>query len=193
MADKRSVKNDGEAPKKSSVAKEVISWLKAIAIAVVIALAVDVFIIANASVPSGSMEDTIPTGARIIGLRLDYHFEDPKRGDVAIFKYPDDESTDFVKRIIGLPGETVEIKDGKVYINGSSKPLNEPYLRETPTGDYGPFKVPADSYFMMGDNREYSHDSRFWKNKYVKRSKLIAKVYFMYFPRFEKLTFSYSQ
>lgn len=176
-----------------SKGKEILSWVKVIIIAIVIAFAIDFFIIANASVPSGSMEDTIPTSARIIGLRLDYLFEDPKRGDIVIFKYPDDESTDYVKRIIGLPGETVEIKDGKVYINGSDTPLDEPYVKGTPTGDFGPYHVPEDCYFMMGDNREDSWDSRYWDNTYVQRSKIVAKVYFMYFPKFKKLTYSYDE
>ena len=174
--------------------QEILSWVKVIVAAILIALAVDFLIIANATVPSGSMEDTIPIGARIVGFRLDYRFfRDPARGDVAIFKYPDDESKDYVKRIIGLPGDTVDVKDGKVYINGSDEPLNEPYLKETPTGDYGPYQVPEDSYFMMGDNREASWDSRYWDETFVKREKLVAKVYFMYFPKIKGLTFSYDQ
>jgi signal peptidase I len=124
---------------KSSAKAEIISWIKVILSAVVIAVIVDCFIIANAVVPTGSMETTIPAGSRIMGLRLYYRFAEPKRGDIVIFKYPDDESVDYLKRIIGLPGETVEIIDGKVYINGSDEPLDEPYLSEVPTGDYGPY------------------------------------------------------
>ena len=190
MADKQSVEDN---KKGGSVLREVLSWVKVIVVAVIIAAAVDFLVIANASVPSGSMEDTIPTGARIVGLRPEYHFRKPQRGDIAIFKYPDDESTDYVKRVIGLPGETVEIKDGKVYIDGSDTPLIEPYVKETPTGDYGPYHVPEDSYFMMGDNREYSKDSRFWENKYVKLDKMVARVHFMYFPKIKDLTFSYEE
>ena len=190
MADKQSVEDN---KKGGSVLREVLSWVKVIVVAVIIAAAVDFLVIANASVPSGSMEDTIPTGARIVGLRPEYHFRKPQRGDIAIFKYPDDESTDYVKRVIGLPGETVEIKDGKVYIDGSDTPLNEPYVKETPTGDYGPYHVPEDSYFMMGDNREYSKDSRFWENKYVKLDKMVARVHFMYFPKIKDLTCSYEE
>ena len=85
------------------------SWVKVIVSAIIIALLVDFFIIANAVVPTGSMETTIPAGSRIMGLRLYYDFKEPERGDIVIFKYPDDESVDYLKRIIGLPGETVEI------------------------------------------------------------------------------------
>ena len=103
--------------KKASIKAEVFSWVKVIVSAIIIALLVDFFIIANAVVPTGSMETTIPAGSRIMGLRLYYDFKEPERGDIVIFKYPDDESVDYLKRIIGLPGETVEIISGKVYIN----------------------------------------------------------------------------
>ena len=103
-----------------------------------------------------------------------------RRGDIVIFKYPDDESVDYLKRIIGLPGETVEIISGKVYINGEL--LDEPYLSEEPTGDFGPYQVPEDSYFMLGDNRAVSKDSRYWHNTYVKKDKIIAKAFVMYWP-----------
>lgn len=88
---------------KTSVKAEIISWIKVIISAVIIALVVDIFIVANAAVPTGSMETTIPAGSRIMGLRLYYHFADPERGDIVIFKYPDDEKVDYLKRIIGLP------------------------------------------------------------------------------------------
>ena len=166
--------------KKASIKAEVFSWVKVIVSAIIIALLVDFFIIANAVVPTGSMETTIPAGSRIMGLRLSYDFKEPERGDIVIFKYPDDESVDYLKRIIGLPGETVEIISGKVYINGEL--LDEPYLSEEPTGDYGPYQVPEDSYFMLGDNRAVSKDSRYWHNTYVKKDKIIAKAFVMYWP-----------
>ena len=115
---------------KSKVWAEVFSWIKIIVIALVIALIINNFIIINANVPSGSMENTIMTGDRMIGLRTAYWFSSPKRGQVVIFKFPDNEEETFVKRIIGLPGETVHIKNGKVYINNSKKPLKEDYLKE---------------------------------------------------------------
>lgn len=176
-----------EPPEKPSLLKEILSWIQVLAAAVVIAFMLDHFIIANSTVPTGSMETTIMPGDRVIGLRLKYTFGEPERGDIAIFIYPDDEAagirTYYVKRIIGMPGDTVDVKDGHVYLNGSEEPLDESMIKE-PMMLEAPmhFEVPEDSYFMMGDNRNYSNDSRRWHNPYVKREKLIAKVYFKYFP-----------
>ena len=94
----------------------------------------------------------------------------------------DDESQLFIKRIIGLPGETVEIIDGKVYIDGSEAPLDDSFTPETPTGNYGPYTVPENCYFMLGDNRNNSKDSRFWQNTYVERDKILGKAVLKYFP-----------
>lgn len=162
---------------------EVWEWVKIIVSAAAIAFVINTFLIANSQVPTGSMENTIMTGDRVIGSRLSYKFSDPQRGDVAIFRFPDDESIYYVKRVIGLPGDTVDIVDGHVYINGLDEPLDEPYVRE-PMIPEAPmhFEVPEDSYFMMGDNRNYSQDARRWKNTYVKREKIIAKVLVRYFP-----------
>lgn len=169
--------------KKTDWKKEMLEWLKIIVSAALIAFVLNTFIIANSEVPTGSMESTIMSGDRVIGSRLTYRFDDPERGDIAIFRFPDNEKIYYVKRIIGLPGETVDIVDGRVYIDGSAEPLDEPYLRE-PMIPEKPmhFEVPEDSYFMMGDNRNYSSDARRWKNTYVKREKIIAKVLFRYFP-----------
>lgn len=165
-----------------SLKKEIISWLQIIVAAVVIALVLNNFVIANSRVSTGSMENTIMSRSRVIGSRLAYLKDDPQRGDIVIFHYPDDESIYYVKRVIGLPGETVMIEDGKVYINGSDTPLDEPYLAEPMEGSYGPYTVPEGCYFMLGDNRNNSRDARFWENKYVKKDKIIAKVLFCYYP-----------
>ena len=101
---------------------------------------------------------------------------------IVIFRYPDDESQLFIKRIIGLPGETVEIIDGKIYIDGSSQPLQDVNTKETPLGSFGPFKVPENCYFVMGDNRNNSLDSRYWKNTYVRRDEILGKAIFRYWP-----------
>ena len=154
----RSRKKEEEEP--FDLKKEIISWIQIIAAAVIIALVLNNFIIANSRVPSGSMENTIMTKSRVIGSRLSYLTDDPERGDIVIFHYPDDESVYYVKRVIGLPGETVEIVDGKVYINGSDTPLEEPYLPEPMEGSYGPYTVPEGSYFMLGDNRNNSRDAK---------------------------------
>lgn len=168
---------------KNSIWKELWEYIKMIIFVVVVVLIVNNFLLINARVPSESMEKTIMTGDRFFGNRLAYLFDDPERFDIVVFKYPDDESQLFVKRVIGLPGETVEIKDGKVYINGSETPLDDSFTPETPTGDYGPYVVPEGSYFMLGDNRNHSGDSRFWKQPYVEKRENRRKSHFSVFSR----------
>lgn len=150
--------------------------------AVVMAFLVGNFVVMNAQVPTASMENTICIGDRIVAWRPAYLFSEPERGDVIIFPYPDDESQDYVKRIIALPGETVEIRAGKVYIDNAEEPLREDYLKEEPCGDAGPFEVPEKAYFVMGDNRNSSLDSRYWTHKFVHREDIIGKVLFKYYP-----------
>lgn len=184
---KRSRKQPEEEP--FSWKKEIISWIQIIVAAVAIALVLNNFVIANSRVPTGSMEKTIMAKSRVLGSRLSYISSDPKRGDVVIFHFPDDPTGKlyYVKRVIGLPGETVNIVDGKVYINGSDTPLDEPYLAEPMEGSYGPYTVPEGCYFMLGDNRNNSQDARFWQNKYVAKDKIIAKVLFSYYPKLGKI------
>lgn len=187
---KKSYKKEEKA---NSLVREILSWIEVLVMAAVIAFCINTFIIANSKVPTGSMETTIMPGDRVIGSRLHYRFGEPERGDIAIFVYPDDEArgirTYYVKRVIGMPGDTIDIVDGKVYLNGSAEPLDEPYIREEM--ELEPpmhFEVPEDSYFMMGDNRNYSSDSRRWRTThYVKREKMVAKVMFQYFPKLRKL------
>ena len=169
---------------------EILSWVQIIVCAVAIALCMNSFIIANSRVPSASMETTIMTGDRVIGSRLTYKlFDDPERGDIIIFRWPDNEKILFVKRIIGVPGDTVEIRDGQVYLNGSDTPLEEPYIREPMEPEPGTmqFTVPEGAYFCMGDNRNESMDARYWHNTFVYRDKIIAKVCFRYWPGFKTI------
>lgn len=162
---------------------EIFSWIKVIITAFIIAIVINNFVIVKAEVPTGSMENTVMTHDQIVGYRLAYLFSKPKRGDIVMFPYPDDESLNYLKRIVGLPGEVIEIIDGNVYINGSTEPLDEDYyLKEDPNGSYGPYTVPEDSYFMMGDNRNSSKDSRFWEHPFVKNDKIIGKAVFRYSP-----------
>ena len=172
--------NDGNKKTNNSTFREFLSYVKIIVIAIGIAYICNQFIIVNAKVPTGSMKDTIMEGNRLIGFRLSYLFTDPKRLDVVIFKYPDDENIDYIKRVIGLPGDIVQIKSGVLYINGDV--YNEDYLKEPMVGDFGPFSVPEGHYFMLGDNRNDSKDSRFWINKYVSENKILAKAIFKYYP-----------
>ena len=171
-----------EEPAGSSVWKEFMEYLKMIIFVVIVVLIVNNFLLINAKIPSESMEQTIMTGDRVFGNRLAYLFDKPKRFDIVIFKYPDHEKELFIKRIIGMPGETVEIRDGKVYIDGAKEPLDDSFTPEEPLGDYGPYVVPEDSYFMLGDNRNYSKDSRFWNNPYVAEDKILGKAVLRYFP-----------
>lgn len=168
--------------------KEILSWIEIFAIAALLAFCINTFLIANSVIPSASMENTIMTHDRVIGSRLTYKFHEPERGDVVIFIWPDtpegEKGINYVKRIIGLPGDTVDIRDGHVYLNGSQEPLEEPYLKE-PMRREEPmhFEVPEGCYFMMGDNRNVSLDARYWTNTYVEKKDIIAKVYFSYFPK----------
>ena len=167
------------------IVKEIIEWIAVVVVAVVLTYFINHFIIVNAIVPSSSMEKTIMTGDRVIGYRLAYSFSEPERGDIIIFKFPDDESKLYIKRLIGLPGETVEIKEGKVFVDGEA--LDEPYLTVTTEGTFGPYSVPEGHYFMLGDNRNNSADSRYWNNTYLAREKIVGKAVFKYWPGFKGL------
>jgi len=156
--------------------------------AVLIYLVLDFFLFINSTVPSGSMENTIMPGSRVVGWRHAYDFADPERGDVIIFHFPGNEKELLLKRIIGIPGDTVDIKSGGVYLNGSDAALAEPYLMEPMiSGQPLHFTVPENAYFCMGDNRNQSFDSRYWEHTYVYRDKIVGKVLFQYFPRIKKI------
>lgn len=169
-----------ETKKKINWVKEILSWVILIAVAYLLARVITEYVIVKAEIPTGSMENTIQVGDHVIGVRVAYLFSNPKRGDIIIFKFPDNEQEDYVKRIIGLPGETVLIQDGVVTIDGVV--LEETYLKDGMSGNYGPYEVPEDSYFVMGDNRSGSWDARFWTNTYVKEDKIVGKVVFRYKP-----------
>ncbi len=157
----------------------------------IIAFVFTQYIIVNAEVPTGSMKNTIMEHDRLIGFRLAYLFDEPERGDVVIFKYPDNEEQNYVKRIIGTPGDVVQIKSGHVYVNGEE--LSEDYLKEpmAESETEETYVVPEGHYFMMGDNRNSSLDSRYWKNTYVAKDKILAKVIFRYYDGFNgKIDFS---
>lgn len=157
-------------------------YLEAIIIAGLLALVIRTFVIQAFKIPSGSMLQTLQIGDHILVNKFIYDFTDPQRGDIIVFKYPLDKDRDFIKRVIGLPGETIEIKNRVVYING--KPIKENYINKTNYGfatntSLSLRKIPPDSYFMMGDNRDNSMDSRVWG---VLKSNLIrGKAMIVYF------------
>ena len=188
---------------RKSTARE---YFESICVAVILALFVRTFVVQAFKIPTGSMENNLligdhllvnkfvfaPTLSRAEGSFLP---TDPiKRGDIIVFKYPEEPERDFIKRTIGLPGETVELRNKKVFING--KPIDEPYVRflfpapgegsgadALPDFDvrvnYGPVTVPDGHYFMMGDNRDNSQDSRYWG--FMPREYVKGKALFVYF------------
>ena len=177
------VKKEKKPKEKVDIKREILSYVILLAVVAGVVLLINTFVLINAKIPSGSMENTIMENDQIFGNRLAYSFGgDPQRMDIIIFKYPDDESKLFIKRIIGLPGETVEVIDGRVYINGSNTSIDDSFCKETPLGDFGPYTVPADSYFVMGDNRNHSNDSRLWTNKFVRRDQIVGKAFLRYWP-----------
>lgn len=162
--------------------KELKEDLILVAAVVAVVLVINNVFLINARIPSASMENTVMTHDRIFGNRLAYRSDDPQRFDIVIFRYPDDEKRLFIKRIIGLPGESVTITDGKVYIDGSTEPLDDSFCKEVPRGTFGTFEVPEGCYFMLGDNRNNSNDSRFWDNHYVAKDKILGKAWVRYWP-----------
>ncbi len=170
--------------KKPSVFREIASWCVTFMLAIALAFVLKNYVIINATVPTGSMEHTIEPGDDLFGLRLAYMNSGPKRGDIIIFRYPDNEEKKFVKRVIGLPGENVKITEGKIYIDGAEKPLKEDYLKETWVKGTGPYEyqIPEDSYLVLGDNRNDSLDARYWENTYVTKDHIIGKAYVIYYP-----------
>ena len=129
---------------------------------ITLGLAVAIFLLLQMTIQSSivlgsSMEPGLENGQRLIVNKAIYHFEEPKRGDVIIFHSPSNYQTDYIKRVIGLPGDTIEITGGVVYVNGS--PLTEDYIKAPPNYSYGPFVVPDGNYFVLGDNRTNSNDS----------------------------------
>lgn len=170
---------------KKSAFSEIVSWILTIVVCLALATFINNVIIVNARVPSQSMESTIMTGDRFIANRLAYTFNEPKFQDVIVFYAPDEPDTLFVKRVIGTEGDTVEIVDGVVYVNDVA--IDEPYLNEKMNGSYGPYVVPNDSYFVLGDNRNHSDDSRAWLNTYVTNDMIVGQAMFTYLPKIKDI------
>ena len=163
--------NTAEAERKGSTPseeRESTAWefVKAAAIALALALFIRTFMFQPFKIPSESMVHTLLVGDHLLVNKMVYYIWPPERGDIAVFRYPENRSLDYVKRIVGLPGETVRMSGGKVYING--EPVEEPYAIYDPSPmrmtlrDFGPVTVPEGKLFMMGDNRDNSLDSRAW-------------------------------
>jgi signal peptidase I len=153
--------------------------IESLAIAVLLAVVIRLFILEPFYIPSGSMEPNLQENDRIIVSKLNYHFQEPERGDIVVFKYPRDPKRNFVKRLIASGGEKVTLKDSRLYINGEAVPEN--YLpRGLRFSDFGPVEVPEGHYLMLGDNRNNSDDSRVWG--FLSRELIIGKAVVIYWP-----------
>jgi signal peptidase I len=166
--------------------KEVLDLGKIILIALIIVIPIRFFVFQPFMVSGASMEPNYHSTDYLIIDELSYRFNEPKRGDVIVFKYPKNPNFKYIKRVIGFPGETVEIKDAKVYItsNNTTSVLNESYLPEESItawirgATYGPITLGANEYFVLGDNRNYSADSRTWGT--LPKDNIIGKVAFTF-------------
>lgn len=145
---------------------------------VLLAVATTLFVMQGFCVSGACMQPHLFTGERVLANKLAYHFGGPKRGEIVIFNYPKDPAQIYVKRVIGLPGETIAIHGGDVSING--KQLAEPYKTYEAHGDMAPRTVPSGEYFMMGDNRDVSDDSRYWGN--LPRTDIVGQAVACYWP-----------
>ncbi len=160
--------------------RELRSWTRDLAVALGLAIVVMIFLYQPVKVEGTSMNPLLSDQERIFINKFVYRFEPIERGDVVVFWYPLDRSKSFIKRVVGLPGETIEIRDGHLYINGDE--LADQYV---PAGyidssNYGPRKIPLGEYFVMGDHRDSSNDSRVFGP--VSRSFIYGKAVFAYWP-----------
>lgn len=168
---------------------------EALFVALILALVIRTFVVQAFKIPSESMVKTLLVGDHLLASKFSYGIkipfthtyiykgEDPVKGDIIIFEYPNDPSVDYIKRIVGTPGDTIEVRNKQLFRNG--EPVKESFIRFTepdriqPVRDnFGPVTVPADKYFVMGDNRDNSMDSRFWG--FVDRSAIRAKAWSIY-------------
>ncbi len=194
-------------------------WTESIVVALVLALIIRTFVVQAFKIPSGSMEDTLLIGDHLLvskfvyGMQIPFtekrilRFKDPQQGDVIVFEFPEDREKsyfsrrDFIKRVVGIPGDVVEVRDKQVYVNGDKYELPQAIHKEAdtipaksgPRDFMKPVTVPADSYFVMGDNRDRSYDSRFWG--FVTEPEIKGKAFIKYWswdserhlPRFSRI------
>jgi signal peptidase I len=153
---------------------------ESILIALVIAGFIIIFIAQIFVVEGGSMEPTLHDGQRLLVDKLTYRFREPRRGEIVVFRYPADPKRNFIKRVMGLPGDEIEIKNWTVYVN--DVPISEEYINGPTYNDFGPVVVPEDSYFVLGDNRNRSQDSRYSDVGFVPKSNILGKALFVIWP-----------
>ncbi len=169
--------------------KGFLPWMRetveTIVIAFILAFVIRTFVVQAFYIPSGSMEPNLQIGDRILAYKLLYGLKNVERGDIIVFKFPLNPRKDFIKRVIGLPGDVIKIEDRKIYVN--DKALSEPYIihrdeRNTgfPRDEYPPTPVPTGSLFMLGDNRDSSDDSRYWG--FVSAEDIVGEAFLVYWP-----------
>ncbi len=181
--------------KRKSVFRE---YFEAICVAILLALFIRTFVVQAFKIPSGSMLPTLLIGDHLLvnkfiyGVRMPFNgkilvpITSPKHGDVVVFRFPKDRSIDYIKRVVGTPGDSLEIKDKTVFING--KPVNNSHahfsspavlnVKASPRDNFGPISVPEGNIFVMGDNRDNSYDSRFWG--FVDQRDILGKAFILY-------------
>lgn len=159
--------------------------IRLVAIALILAILIRIFIAEPRYIPSDSMLPTLHTGDRLVVEKVSYHFHPPKTGDIVVFEPPEQlqslgyrKDQVFIKRIIGKPGETVSVRDGKVYVN--DRPLSENYIAEPPDYQLVSVKVPEAEFFVMGDNRNDSNDSHIWG--FLPKQNIIGRAIFRFWP-----------
>ena len=162
------------------LAKELIIWGIWLGIGIAVSLLLNHYVLVNAQVLTGSMENTIMTQSRVFGLRTGFFGDAPTRGDIIVFEspLPEEFTEPFIKRVIALPGEEIAIAGGVVHING--RPLAESYVTQVMRQDFAPFIVPYGTLFVMGDNRNYSRDSRDWGT--IPKDSIIGRIYLDFSP-----------
>ncbi|MBD2019611.1 signal peptidase I [Leptolyngbya sp. FACHB-36] len=174
--------SDNEPPRQSSE-NPVVEVLKTIGLSAVLAFGIRTFVAEARYIPSGSMLPTLQVNDRLIVDKIGYHFKTPQRGDIVVFSPTDALQKQnfhdaFIKRVIGLPGEKVQVKAGRVYINDQA--LRENYVADAAQYEYGPVTVPDGSYLVLGDNRNNSYDSHYWG--FVPRDRIIGRAVVRFWP-----------
>ncbi|EGO63123.1 signal peptidase I [Acetonema longum] len=164
----------------SRLGQEVKDWLISILIAVVLAFFIRSFIVELYMVEGPSMRPTLVNSERLVVNKFIYRFKEPQRGEVIVFRYPRDPSRDFIKRVIGVAGDKIEIRDGQVFLNGQLQ--NENYILERTRGSYPLVTIPQGHIFVMGDNRNNSEDSRFRDVGFVPLDLVKGKAMVVFWP-----------
>lgn len=169
--------------------KRFLPWMRetveTIVIAFILAFLIRTFVVQAFYIPSGSMKPNLQIGDRILAYKFLYGLKNVKRGDIIVFKFPLNPRKDFIKRVIGLPGDIIKVENKEIYVNG--KQLSEPYIVHGdkwnsgfPRDEYPPTPVPAGSLFMLGDNRDSSDDSRYWG--FVPAKNIVGEAFLVYWP-----------